>query len=74
MGATLEDYTPTQDELARVKEVSNDLLKSGVYLIGFDLIGGYISEINITSPRLLLANAADLSPYRRFANLVLNNH
>jgi len=37
-------------------------MKFGVALVGFDLIGGFISEINITSPRLLAA-PGDNTPY-----------
>jgi glutathione synthase len=58
-GATLHDYQPSARELRMVSAVSRDLLDRGVYFVGFDIIGDHISEINITSPRLL---AKDLSP------------
>jgi hypothetical protein len=38
--------------------------------VGFDLIGGFISEVNLTSPRLLQAPADRSNPYARFAELV----
>ncbi len=55
LGAVLEPYTPTEVELDRVCAVAQSLMREGVQFIGFDVIGGYISEINITSPRLLTA-------------------
>jgi len=54
-GATLEAYQPTATEVARVSQVAAVLHQHGVFLAGFDLIGGYVSEINLTSPRLLQA-------------------
>ena len=52
-GATLESYQPRIDEVALVEKVAQALVKDGVYFVGFDIIGNFISEINITSPRLL---------------------
>ncbi len=52
-GATLEAYHPQVDEVAMVETVARALVKEGVYFVGFDIIGNFISEINITSPRLL---------------------
>ena len=52
-GAELFPYTPTERDLHVIESVAKGLLKKGVFLIGFDMIGGLISEINITSPRLL---------------------
>jgi glutathione synthase len=52
-GATLESYHPHLDEVAMVEKVAQSLLDEGVYFVGFDIIGNFISEINITSPRLL---------------------
>lgn len=69
-GATLHPYTPTGDELRRVTDVAAALLKEGVAFIGFDVIGGYISEINITSPRLLAAPGDNAPYYAQLAGLV----
>ena len=32
------------------KEISHSLIKKGLYFVGIDIIGGYITEINVTSP------------------------
>lgn len=61
-GATLESYTPTPQIEARVNRVATSLVNMGVYFVGFDLIDGHISEINITSPRLL-ASSDDQTNY-----------
>lgn len=69
-GATLESYKPGPEELARVKNVASRLALMGVHVVGFDLIGGYISEINLTSPRLLLPAgdvATEQAVYERIA-------
>lgn len=52
-GATLEAYEPLPSDRALVTSIAQQLLGEGVFLVGFDIIGGYVSEINITSPRLL---------------------
>jgi glutathione synthase len=70
VGAVLEPYTPTPDELARVSAVAESLMREGVPFIGFDVIGEYISEINITSPRLLTPPGDDSNYYKKIAKLV----
>jgi glutathione synthase len=74
-GATLHAYTPTKDEDARVRRVATTLGREGVALIGFDLIGGQISEVNITSPRMLVGPdapaGAERAAYDRIAALML---
>ena len=52
-GARLYEFEPDRELEARVNRVASDLYHQGVALCGMDLIGGRISEINITSPRLL---------------------
>ena len=32
------------------KEISHSLIKKGLYFVGIDIIGDYITEINVTSP------------------------
>lgn len=73
-GATLEDYQPNQRETEIVERVSRKLLKHGVFLTGFDLIGGFLSEVNITSPRLLAANpVASNKSYSDLSDIILKN-
>lgn len=55
-GATLETYIPSKALRSKVDELSKLLLEHGVFLVGFDVISDHISEINITSPRLLQGN------------------
>ncbi len=54
-GARLEKMLPDNAVQKRVEHIAKDLMKDGVFFIGFDVIGDLISEINITSPRLLQA-------------------
>jgi glutathione synthase len=53
LGATLEPYKPSDSEVQRVRRVGAKLAMEGALMIGFDMIGGLITEMNITSPRLL---------------------
>lgn len=69
-GATLADYRPNPEEVARVTSIARKLLAKGVAFIGFDVIGGFISEINLTSPRMLVAPGAEAGQYERIAALV----
>jgi glutathione synthase len=69
-GATLEHYTPNHTEVERVTRIARTLLKDGVAFIGFDLIGGYVSEINLTSPRLLQGPDDHHNYYEQIAALV----
>lgn len=54
-GARLEKMAPDKTIQARLEHIAQDLMKDGVFFIGFDVIGDLVSEINITSPRLLQA-------------------
>ncbi len=69
-GATLEAYQPTAREVHLVESIAGKLLADGVYFLGFDLIGGQVSEINLTSPRLLQASDENTEPYNRIAALI----
>ncbi|MBC7660185.1 MAG: hypothetical protein H7249_10800 [Chitinophagaceae bacterium] len=69
-GATLEPYEPSAREVALVENIAMKLLEEGVYFLGFDLIGGNVSEINLTSPRLLQATDGDTEPYNRIAAML----
>lgn len=69
-GASLSAYQPTPIEEQRVRAVATTLLQEGVSLIGFDLIGGFVSEINITSPRLLVGDSHESAYYAKIATLM----
>lgn len=55
-GATIHPYEPGEKMYNMVTRIAKELLSEGVAIIGFDIIGDVISEINITSPRLLQAD------------------
>ena len=50
MGAVGEVRKLTQRDIEICKTIGGTLLKGGVYFAGIDVIGDYLSEINITSP------------------------
>ena len=50
MGAVGEVRKLTQRDIEICKTIGGKLLKGGVYFAGIDVIGDYLSEINITSP------------------------
>lgn len=69
-GAQLEAYTPKKEEEARIRYIARELLSDGVAFIGFDLIGGYVSEINLTSPRLLQEPGCNQNYYKKIALMI----
>ena len=69
-GATLEAYNPSPREVLLVEGIAAKLMIDGIYFLGFDLIGGNVSEINITSPRLLQASDGNSEPYNRIATML----
>lgn len=50
MGAVGEVRKLTQRDIEICKTIGGTLLKGGVYFAGIDVIGDFLSEINITSP------------------------
>ncbi len=52
-GAQFIKASPTETQIVLAKEVLSALHKAGASLVGLDIIGNYLSEINLTSPRLL---------------------
>ena len=52
-GATLHPYQPSASLHRMVSEVASRLYQWGISFVGLDIIAGKISEINVTSPRLL---------------------
>jgi glutathione synthase len=70
-GSTRHNYKPSTAESSMIEVVAQALVKKGVYVVGFDVIGGKISEINITSPRLLWPSSEDpTSAFTVFATIV----
>ncbi|MES2745219.1 MAG: hypothetical protein V4655_07320 [Bdellovibrionota bacterium] len=69
-GATLEPYNPTQKEIHMIEAIAGKLLQAGIYFLGFDVIGGFVSEINLTSPRLLQATDESADPYNQIAAML----
>lgn len=72
-GATLEQYDPSPELRAKVDELSKWLVGHGVYFAGFDLISGHVSEINITSPRLLSAPGDSTDYFKTIAEWVIQD-
>ena len=52
-GATIAPATATARQLAACDVVSEDLSPRGLYLLGLDFIGDYLTEVNITCPSAL---------------------
>jgi glutathione synthase len=69
-GATLHKYDPSKEEYARVAQFAAILNDLGMSFVGFDIIGGFVSEVNITSPRLLQAPEDTEYYYGKIAKLI----
>ena len=69
-GAKLEIYEPSAIEMERVTRIATTLFAEGVAFIGFDIIGGFISEVNLTSPRLLKAPHDKNDYYDQLVSLI----
>lgn len=55
-GATLHTWSPDQNFKVKLETMASQLWNEhGLYFIGIDVLGDKVSEINITSPRLLLS-------------------
>ena len=72
-GAILKEYHPSTSEIEKITTVAKQLLAKGIYFVGFDMIAGLITEINITSPRLLRTSDSKDTPYETIARLI-DNH
>lgn len=70
-GSTLHRHTPTKREIDVVTRVATELAERGVYIAGFDLIDGWLSEVNITCPALLDPNRESLTGFDVIARLLL---
>jgi glutathione synthase len=49
-GGTAEGRTLTERDLWIAKQVGPTLRKKGLIFVGIDVIGDYLTEINVTSP------------------------
>jgi len=70
-GSALEPYQPTERDLDVATGVAETLLKKGVLFAGIDMIGGWLSEINITCPALLSPNRSSLEGFDELADAIL---
>jgi glutathione synthase len=70
-GAKAESANVTEETLALVKKVSDKLRSDGMYLVGLDIVGDKIMEINVFSPGALSA-ASNLNEVDYIANLIQN--
>jgi len=53
-GAKFERYEMSQELRDECREICTELMKDGVDFIAFDILGGKISEVNVTCPGLLV--------------------
>lgn len=72
-GASLVPYSPSTSEIFAVEETARELSSHGIHLVGFDIINGFISEMNITSPRLLTAPGDHTDYYGNLADMIIAN-
>ena len=70
-GATLHPFTPSKKLETDITDVAKQLWAKGAALVGFDIIGERISEINITSPRLLAADPNKKPYFDKMAKVML---
>lgn len=52
-GATSSPTSPTPIQIEACEAVASDLSPKGLYLLGLDFIGDYLTEVNITCPSAL---------------------
>lgn len=53
-GASFRPYELSSEERRMCEEVTSELLKDGVDWVAFDILGGHLSEVNLTCPGLLV--------------------
>ena len=70
-GATLETYVPSQNEFKKIMNLSQELANQGIHFVGYDIIGEKVTEINITSPRLLAPGKIPEEPFHQIAEHLL---
>jgi glutathione synthase len=50
VGGSVEPVEITSDELAMIKDIAPRLREDGLVFVGLDVIGGRLTEVNVTSP------------------------
>jgi glutathione synthase len=50
VGGSVEAYTLTKEERAMVADITPRLKQDGLIFVGLDVIGGKLTEVNVTSP------------------------
>jgi glutathione synthase len=70
-GAVLRQYTPSLALKEMIESVADELCHQGIFLAGFDVIGEKVSEINVTSPRLLRGEGDDRNYYEEIAHWLI---
>lgn len=50
LGGTPEPLTPSLRELEICDRIGSKLIKHGLFFVGIDVVGGYLLEVNATSP------------------------
>lgn len=71
-GASLHAYAPSSGLVSKVEALGKKLLKQGIYFVGLDIISEEVTEINITSPRLLVAPGDSRDYYEEIAKWILS--
>jgi glutathione synthase len=71
-GSRLEEYQPTAIEIKMVETIAHSLMSKGVSIAGFDLINGFLSEINITCPALLRPDRESLDGFERAYQMLMS--
>ena len=66
-GATIHPYKPSQNLIEHIEKIAQNLYQRGVAITAFDIIGETVSEINITSPRLLKPQSDQTNYYHKMA-------
>jgi glutathione synthase len=69
-GSTLETYRPSSRDMDVATGVAETLMRRGVIFAGIDMIGGWLSEVNITCPAMLSPDRASMKGFDLIANAI----
>ena len=53
-GASYSEYKLSSPTKEICEKLTKSLIKEGIYFVAFDIIGDFISEVNITCPGLMV--------------------